>query len=188
MRPFPVSRKIPGSLPPWPPARWSAHGKSTFFWPWEAEASSTWPRPSASEAMQLRISGIITSKGLCLKQPFLPHGGGLAILMPAWRRYMAGSCPAEIAEFARDVWGIAPSKEAEAPKETALAGITRFEDFIRKNGLPATLLEAGITGCDSHRLARLTTAANGPALGGSFRALCVQEIQAVYEIAAGKRV
>ena len=130
----------------------------------------------------------------------LAHGGGLAMLMPAWCRYMAELCPEEIAYFARDVWeadvsgrdvrcqaspDYARASSPDAVRRAALEGIARFADFIRQNGLPVTLREAGITDFDCARLAELTAAANGSTIGGSFQALDLDGMAAVYEIAAG---
>lgn len=122
----------------------------------------------------------------------LSHGSGLAMLMPAWCRYMADLHPQELAGFAKDVWGvgIAPdvssSKVEDDPaRAAAFQGIARFEDFIRQNGLPVTLREAGITDVDCPGLAALTVAANGRAIGESFQALDPAGMEAVYQTAAG---
>lgn len=121
----------------------------------------------------------------------LSHGGGLAMLMPAWCRYMVDFCQEEIAGFAKDVWEVSlPEKDTccktcqDPVRMAALEGIARFEGFIRQNGLPVTLREAGITGCDCRRLAELTVAANGNALGGNFRALDRAGMEAIYRMAA----
>lgn len=71
----------------------------------------------------------------------ITHGIGLAILTPAWMRYVLNSnTVTRFAMYARNVWDIAEEDDYEA----ANAGIDRTENFFIKLGLPTRLSELGI--------------------------------------------
>ena len=71
----------------------------------------------------------------------ITHGVGLAILTPAWMRYVLNSETVKrFAMFARNVWDLDRSDDYEA----AIAGINLTEHFFIELGLPGTLSEIGI--------------------------------------------
>jgi alcohol dehydrogenase YqhD (iron-dependent ADH family) len=70
------------------------------------------------------------------------HGAGLAVVNPAWMRHAAQARPARFAQFARRVMGVESGPGDELA--TALAGIDRFEQFLRSIGCPTRLGELGI--------------------------------------------
>ena len=71
------------------------------------------------------------------------HGAGLAIIFPAWMRYVYKQDISRFAQFAVRVW----NKEMDYfnPEKTALAGIDAIKSFFRSIGLPVSLSEIGIT-------------------------------------------
>lgn len=73
----------------------------------------------------------------------IPHGAGLAIIMPAWMRYVYRDALNQFVKFASMVFHI--PVDMENPERTALAGIEKFSDFLfRTLGLPASLSGLGI--------------------------------------------
>lgn len=120
----------------------------------------------------------------------LPHGTALAVLMPAWCKYMLSGHVSEIAEFARDVWDVVSEEESDkkadeqAEEHAAQEGISRFQQFIASSGLPVTLHEAGIVQADSRELAEKTVSETGY-LGEGFEKLYRRDLQAIYELAKG---
>nr|MCR5398426.1 iron-containing alcohol dehydrogenase [Lachnospiraceae bacterium] len=71
----------------------------------------------------------------------ITHGVGLAILTPAWMRYVLNdSTVKRFAMYAKNVWGI----EGEDDYTAANVGIDRTERFFEELGLPKTLSEIGI--------------------------------------------
>ena len=71
----------------------------------------------------------------------ITHGVGLAILTPAWMRYvLCDRTAGRFALYARQVWDV----EAEDDYQAAEEGIRRTESFFREIGLPSTLSEVGI--------------------------------------------
>ena len=71
----------------------------------------------------------------------ITHGVGLAILTPAWMKYVLSDKTApRFARFAREVFGV---EEADNRKAAEL-GIEKVREFNRSIGMPATLSEAGV--------------------------------------------
>lgn len=71
----------------------------------------------------------------------LTHGIGLAILTPAWMRYVLSDTTVKrFAMYARNVWDITYEDDHTA----AEAGIDRTKDFFIRLGMPSSLKEAGI--------------------------------------------
>ena len=71
----------------------------------------------------------------------ITHGVGLAILTPAWMRYVLSDATVKrFAMYARNVWDVTEEDDYAA----AEAGIDLTEAFFIKMGLPRTLREVGI--------------------------------------------
>jgi alcohol dehydrogenase YqhD (iron-dependent ADH family) len=71
----------------------------------------------------------------------ITHGVGLAILTPAWMRYVLNpDTEKRFAMYARNVWGITDRNE----HFESLRGIEKTEEFFKKMGLPGSLSEIGI--------------------------------------------
>ena len=80
------------------------------------------------------------------------HGAGLAVLFPAWARYVYDKKPERFARFARNVWNVDEEDDIKA----ALLGIEKMEEFFKAIGMPLKLREFGIENC-AERLAELCT-------------------------------
>lgn len=72
------------------------------------------------------------------------HGAGLAVIFPAWAKYVYKSNPQRFAQFAARVWNV----EFADLEAMALDGILETEQFFRSIGMPVRLSELGI-GSDS---------------------------------------
>ncbi len=83
----------------------------------------------------------------------IAHGAGLAVLFPAWGRYMYKANVNRFAGFARKVWDINESDDEKA----ALMGIEAMADFFKSLGMPSTLREFGIKNSELDRLCDLCT-------------------------------
>ncbi|GEO80754.1 iron-containing alcohol dehydrogenase [Pararhodospirillum oryzae] len=72
----------------------------------------------------------------------ITHAAGLAIINPAWMRFAARHRPARFVQFAQRVFGL----PAQGPDDlaAALAGIDRFEAFLKSIGCPTRFSELGI--------------------------------------------
>lgn len=70
------------------------------------------------------------------------HGAGLAVVFPAWLKYVYKQDINRFCQFANRVWGVEP--DFWSPEETALEGIGRLEKYLRSTGMPVTLSELGV--------------------------------------------
>ena len=74
----------------------------------------------------------------------ITHAAGLAIINPAWMRFAAKTNTAKFVKFAERIFGL----KAKGPDDgaCALAGIDRFEAFLKSIGCPTRFSELGIDG------------------------------------------
>jgi NADP-dependent alcohol dehydrogenase len=73
----------------------------------------------------------------------IPHGAGLAIVIPAWMKWHHGRNQEKYGRFARQIFG----------REGAGAGIEALEEWFQKIGAPVRLAEAGIPAEDIEEIA-----------------------------------
>ena len=105
----------------------------------------------------------------------ITHGAGLAIITPAWMKYVYKHDIELFAQFATRVMEVAPNFGTD--EEIALEGIVRFEAFIKSIGLPTTLSEININDNDFEFMAtRLNSC-------GSFVNLKKEDILSIYKLA-----
>ena len=109
----------------------------------------------------------------------LAHGAGLAIVFPAWMKYVYKHDPARFEQFAVRVFGV--EQDFHTPERTILEGIRRLEDFFRRLGLPTTLAEANIP---TDRLAEMAakSTANDTETLGSFVQLKQADVLEIYKL------
>jgi alcohol dehydrogenase YqhD (iron-dependent ADH family) len=72
----------------------------------------------------------------------ITHAAGLAIINPAWMRFAARANPAKFVQFAERVFGLSATGPEDL--DCALAGIDRFEAFLKSIGCPTRFSELGI--------------------------------------------
>ncbi|OFW64857.1 MAG: butanol dehydrogenase, partial [Actinobacteria bacterium RBG_19FT_COMBO_36_27] len=86
----------------------------------------------APHKIEMEISGLYD----------LAHGAGLAIIFPAWMKYVYKNDIERFAQFAARVWNVEP--DFNDTEKTAFSGIEKLENFFKEIGMPATLKEANI--------------------------------------------
>ena len=99
------------------------------------------------------------------------HGIGLAIISPAYYRYIYRDGLHKFVRYAKVVWGVEDNGQGD--EAIALEGINRLEAFIAELGIPATLREVGATE------EMLPLIANSTALGGGYKQLNAEDILAI---------
>lgn len=107
----------------------------------------------------------------------LTHGAALSIIFPAWMRYVYKSDVKRFAQFAVRVWDV--ESDFGDMEKTALKGIERMEDFIRKIGLPLTFTDAGIPYSRFEEMALRATGGDSFKLG-TFYPLTSRDILDIY--------
>lgn len=70
------------------------------------------------------------------------HGAGLAVIYPAWAKYVCKFNPSRFRQLAVNVWGITPNGKTD--EEMALEGIKASEEFFKSIGMPVRLTELDI--------------------------------------------
>ncbi len=99
------------------------------------------------------------------------HGIGLAIISPAYYRYIYRYGLHRFVRYAKHIWGV--EDQGQGDEAIALEGINRLEAFIAELGIPATLREVGATE------EMLPLIANSTALGGGYKQLNAEDILAI---------
>lgn len=79
------------------------------------------------------------------------HGAGLAVLFPAWARFVYKANTGRFAQFARNVWCVCEEDDEKA----ALLGIEEMEKYFDFIGMPLSLEEFGIDASSVKKLAEL---------------------------------
>ncbi|MBQ7867394.1 MAG: iron-containing alcohol dehydrogenase [Clostridia bacterium] len=111
----------------------------------------------------------------------IAHGAGLAIVFPAWMKYVLPRGGAKkLAQFATRVLDV--PEDFGTVEEIAKEGIARLEVFYRSLGLTTTLHENGIGADDFDRMAERACAMAGGVLG-AFVPLKPEDCKAIYELA-----
>jgi alcohol dehydrogenase YqhD (iron-dependent ADH family) len=112
----------------------------------------------------------------------MAHGASLAIIMPAWMKYVYKHNKPKFTQFARRVFDVDIAFDRE--DDVILEMIARFESFCRVMGMPTRISEAGI---DNSRFEEMANSAiNGRkhvGTGNGIVLLGKQEILDVYNLA-----
>jgi len=72
----------------------------------------------------------------------ISHGEGLAIVIPAWMKYVYKNDIERFAQFAERVWSVEP--DFRDLEKTAMEGIEKMKEYFSRIGLSTSLEEAGI--------------------------------------------
>jgi alcohol dehydrogenase YqhD (iron-dependent ADH family) len=108
------------------------------------------------------------------------HGAGLAVVFPAWMKYVMKHDIKRFVQIATRVWGCQP--DADNPEKTAKEGIERFEKFLRSIGMPTTFAEIGAKAEDIPYLVKNIGLGATGALG-NFVKLKETDIAEIYKLA-----
>lgn len=101
--------------------------------------------------------------------PKITHGAGLAVLTPAWLRYVASVNPTRMQRFAREIMG----------KDTVEAGIDALCDFYRVMQMPSKLSDFGLNEVALEVCAKSACARTGTI--GQFKKLTSDDVLAIYK-------
>lgn len=124
-----------------------------------------------SHALEHELSAFDTS---------ITHGAGLAVVMPAWMRYVWRENPSRFLEFGQQVFGIEPVDDIdEAIEDAVTATIDELQGFFAELGMPVKLGEFGIAPDDIDKLLPTLKANKGEVFGG-FKKLTMEDAKAIY--------
>lgn len=108
----------------------------------------------------------------------IAHGEGLAIIFPAWMKYVYKNNIERFAQFGQRIWGV--DFHPYDLEGMAVEGIKRFEDFLKRIGLKTRLSEISISDDRFKEMAKKCTE-NGPV--GSFVKLGKEDVLNIYNLA-----
>ncbi|MBE6749882.1 MAG: iron-containing alcohol dehydrogenase [Ruminococcaceae bacterium] len=147
---------------------------------YEARATAMW----GSSLSHNGLTGCGRSNALAVHQlehalsgefDHIAHGAGLAVLFPAWARFVYKENIPRFAQFARKVWGVNEADDEAA----AVLGIEAMEKFFTELSMPLKLREFGIENCPE-RLANLATF-NKTRVINSYVLLNFENIKKIFE-------
>lgn len=107
------------------------------------------------------------------------HGAGLAVMFPAWMKYVMHHDVARFAQFAVRVWDC--EMDFQHPENTASQGIERYEQFMQSIGMPVRFAELGAKAEDIPQL--IKTLGLGKRTLGSFIKLTEEDVAKIYALA-----
>ena len=108
------------------------------------------------------------------------HGAGLAVIFPAWMKYVMDHDINRFAQIAVRVWNI--PMDFSDPKKTAREGINRLEDFFTSIGLPINFDQLGAKEEDIPFIVKNIGLGEEGTLG-SFVKLKNEDIEKIYRLA-----
>jgi alcohol dehydrogenase len=124
----------------------------------------------ASHGIEHEMSGIYD----------MAHGAGLAIIFPAWMRYVYQHDINRFVQFAVRVWDV--DMDFGSPETTAVEGIRRLENFFRMIGLPVRFSDIGVSDDRFEEMASKCTA-GGTDTVGNFVRLDKEAVNSIYNLA-----
>lgn len=108
------------------------------------------------------------------------HGAGLAVIFPAWMKYVMNHDMNRFAQIAVRVWGC--DMNFANPETTAIEGIKRLERFWKSLGLPLNFKELGAKEEDIPFMVKNLGLKEGEHIG-SFVPLYNEDIEKIYRLA-----
>lgn len=107
------------------------------------------------------------------------HGAGLAVMFPAWMKFVMHHDILRFAQYAVRVWGC--EMDFEHPELTAKQGIERYEQFAVSIGMPIRFSQLGAKANDIPALVK--TLGLGNRTLGNFVKLTEEDVTKIYELA-----
>jgi hypothetical protein len=100
------------------------------------------------------------------------HGAGLAVINPAWMKFVSRKNPYKFEQFARRIWEV----------ESVNTAIERYQLFLRKIGMPSSITEFGASEADIPMLAKHIGLTEEPTFGGYVK-LNLSDVMEIYRLA-----
>lgn len=108
---------------------------------------------------------------------FVAHGAGLAVLFPAWGKWIYKKAPKRFARLARNVFDVSETDDEKA----ALLGIEKMSEYFKSIGMPTSLREFNIERESIDRLSELCTYGKTRTVK-SYVPLGYDEIKEIFEL------
>ena len=109
-------------------------------------------------------------------RPDITHGAGVALLFPAWAKYVLPAHPEKFAQMGRRLFKL----EGKDILETAIIGVAEMKKFFHSVGMPTSFKEVGIGESDIEALSDLASGNGTRVIGCYPQSLNRQDIEAIY--------
>ncbi len=107
------------------------------------------------------------------------HGAGLAVIFPAWIKFVYKHDVMRFAQIAVRLWGC--QMDFQNPEKTALEGIAKYEAFLQSIGMPVSFKEIGAKEEDIPVLVEKFGIGEGKT--GGFVQLDKKAVESIYRLA-----
>ena len=107
----------------------------------------------------------------------IAHGAGLAVIFPAWMKYVYKKDIQKFIQFAVRVWNI--EYDFDNKGKMVFEGIKRLKEFFKQIGMPVSLKELNINSDRFDEMSRKATE-NGPL--GNFMKLSKEDVFNIYKL------
>lgn len=108
--------------------------------------------------------------------PHIAHGAGIALIYPAWAKYVLNRDIHKFAHLAEYVFNISEPNE----EKKAIMGVTAMERFFKFLGMPSSLQEVGLTENDIPALVKIATGNGTRVIGLCHQSLSEKDVEAIY--------
>ncbi len=109
-------------------------------------------------------------------RPGITHGAGIALIYPAWAKYVYEKDVAKFAHLTERLFG----KVGASARETAIIGIRLMRDFFASLGMPTSFEEVGLTKEDVPNLVSLATGNGTRVIGLTPQPLEQKDVEAIF--------
>ena len=117
---------------------------------------------------------------LSAHDPKITHGTGLAVIMPAWMRYVWREDPSRFLLFAKEVFDVEPVDDGDEAAEDAVTyTIDELQRFFQSMGMPTSLTDFGMEPSDIDELL-VTLEKNKGSVFGAFKKLTLDDARTIY--------
>lgn len=149
---------------------------------YDARANLLW----ASSLSHNNLTGCGRENYLCVHQlehalsgefDYVPHGAGLAVLFPAWSKWIYKHAPQRFSQLARRVFDSTETDDLKA----SIEGIQKMSEFFSSIGMPSTLREFNVPKEAIDKLVQLCTF-NYTRTIKSFVPLGKDELKEIFEL------
>lgn len=149
---------------------------------YEARATLMWGSSLAHNGLTGcgRESGMVVHQlghAMCGKHDRIAHGASLALLLPAWAKFVYKKAVPRFARFARAVWGVTESDDLIAAEK----GITAMEEYFNFLQMPTRLNQLQVDESDIEEMALLCTY-NRTRTIKSFITIGFEEAKQIYKL------
>lgn len=107
----------------------------------------------------------------------VPHGAGIAVLFPAWMKYVYKYAPNKFKQYAINIWNVDPNGKTD--EEVALEGISKTKEYFHNLGAPTSLSEINLSEKD---IEKVTEKVNTKGRG-SFRKIQKEDVAEILKLA-----